>query len=116
MDDGEDKCGRCIFCQRIGRGKKDFICEDCGHPEKSMVVCRCGMRKDLTLLSPETISEFFNQFCQVFDLWTTTTTHVIAKGVTISVPACPDCFHKDRKVTGDVLIYRVRQPRVEGKQ
>lgn len=49
--------GKCVLCGIKGQGRKDFICENCGDPERIFILCQmCGNRhemsvEELTLLS-----------------------------------------------------------------
>ena len=105
--------GRCVVCQRLGRGEKDFICEDCGHPEKTILVCQCGKRQDLTPLGPESIKTFLQTF-NLGDDWTKSSAPDIHLGFTISVPSCSFCSDNN-EVSGEALVYRIRQKK-EGKR
>lgn len=50
MGRADELLGKCIVCGVFGQGKKDFICEHCGGPDKIMLVCKCGRRNDITAL------------------------------------------------------------------
>lgn len=99
--------GRCVICQRIGQGEKDFICEDCGHPEKTMLVCRCGKRQDLTPLGPESIMTFLQTFSRGAD-WAKSSAQDIHLGITFFVPSCYYCSNNN-DVSGEALVYRIRR-------
>ncbi len=41
--------GHCVICGIESNGLEDFICENCGHPEKIIFTCdNCGHHIDLT--------------------------------------------------------------------
>ncbi len=44
-----DTHGHCVVCGVEGRGQRDFICEDCGGPDKNVLFCeRCRTRTEVT--------------------------------------------------------------------
>ncbi len=33
--------GHCVVCEVVGRGRSDFVCENCGNPDGVVVYCAC---------------------------------------------------------------------------
>lgn len=46
---------KCLICGREGKGKKDFICESCGDPEK--IIFHCGRCGDIREFSKDALIE-----------------------------------------------------------
>lgn len=101
--------GRCLACGVSGRSEKDFICDQCGHPKKTMVVCQgCQQRTDLTLAGPKKIEDFFSKVEPSID-WALVADKNVSLGTTIAVPNCPVCRTKKKDLpVGKALIYRIR--------
>lgn len=74
---------RCVICGRMADGDKDFICENCGHPEKIMLHCGgCRTSRDID------ISELYRIVALAgFDM-------PIRKGMSV-LTSC--CVHEDDK-------------------
>jgi hypothetical protein len=58
--EGEKALGRCIICGVIGRTVRDFICEECGNPNKIIHTCtNCGSRIDFTGIAIDKLKKAF---------------------------------------------------------
>ena len=103
----EEGAGKCILCERIGQGKKDFICIDCGAPDKLMLVCRCGRRNDLTSLLGGKFSEYLRSVIS----WNEQDEKDLKPGMTISVGSCVFCGGQkalEKEAGKDLSIYNIR--------
>ncbi len=101
--------GRCLACGVVGQRENDFICENCGHSRKTMVVCsQCKKRTDLTLVGPTMIKEFFAKIDPSIE-WTVVADKNISRGTTIVVSVCSSCRGKKKLPVGKTLIYKIRK-------
>jgi len=99
--------GECILCRVVGQGEKDFICANCGAPDKLMLVCKCGKRFDLTGLFGSGLSEYVGAVIS----WNKKDEEDLNLGMTISVSKCFLCCGEDalKKEAGkDLHMYNVR--------
>ncbi len=106
--------GECVLCHVVGQGEKDFICEQCGHPEKIILTCRsCGSHMDLTDQRAEAIRRFLRTV--VIELSSEGSEDVeeliyrqeFLPGTAISISSCISC--PEEKETGvDLKIYSIR--------
>jgi len=104
--DGE-KFGQCILCGTVGQGSKDFICANCGAPDKLMLVCQCGRRNDLTAL----LGRSFSEYLSAIIAWNEKDEEDLMLGMTISVGRCIFCGGQEalKKEAGrDLKIYSIR--------
>lgn len=83
----DEMFGACVLCGVIGQGKKDFICADCGAPDKLVLVCQCGRRNDLTSLLGGRLGEYLKAIIS----WREKDEKDLRPGMTISVGTCFSC-------------------------
>jgi hypothetical protein len=100
--------GTCIFCGVVGQGKNDFICLDCGAPDKLMLVCKCGRRINLTpVWGGPGLSGLIGSVIS----WDKKDEEDLNLGMTISAGKCSFCKGREalEKEAGiDLKIYNVR--------
>jgi hypothetical protein len=88
--------GKCIVCGVEGRGRKDFLCENCANPEKIIWVCaKCGRKRELTPEELEIICVCFlgktpNQ----------------KGGVIVRVSCCKDCQPEGKP---EAIVYTMKK-------
>lgn len=96
---GEVALGRCIICGVVADTDRDFICEDCGNPNKIIHTCtNCGSRIDLSGISIEELKSTFGPN--------------IGIGCAIVAPCCDKC--PDIEILpkkGKIRIYRIGKAR-----
>lgn len=97
MQEDQAKRGHCRACGVTGRGRRDFICEDCGNPNRIIVVCGyCHTRNDATAASLETL-------CKNNGLAVPET-----PGVTVKLTRCDECSVKGTEISA--TLFKVREP------
>lgn len=90
--------GRCVVCEVLGRGSRDFICQECGGPDKNLLFCTgCRTR---TLMTPGIITVVRSH---------TGIDVPEGPGVTIRVSSCLSCGGISDTVRTEVYV--VRRPR-----
>jgi hypothetical protein len=91
--------GRCVVCGIRGRGRRDFICEDCGDPESITIHC-AGCRTTIRQASRNAI-DVVKRFLGI-DMGG------LKKGMTIRVTNCLECAGPG--ATTSTQVFRVRRP------
>ena len=91
---GGEKFGQCSVCGTVGQGEKDFICSNCGAPDKVMVVCQCGERYDLTSQDK--------------------TPSPLKLGTTLFVPKCISCSSSLEEAMGEEVSLGARAYSISG--
>jgi len=99
--------GECVLCHVVGQGKKDFICANCGAPNKLMLVCQCGQRNNLTALLGQNISEYLSTVIA----WNEKDGKDLKRGMTIAVSSCFFCGGQEalkKEAAKDLKIYLIQ--------
>lgn len=99
--------GECILCHVVGQGEKDFICVNCGAPDKLMLVCQCGRRNDVTSL----LGKSFSEYLSAVIAWDKRDEEDLTLGMTISAGKCIFCGGQEalKKEAGkDLHMYNIR--------
>ncbi len=107
----EKEFGECIFCGVIGQGKKNFVCENCGKPDKLMMVCQCGQRHDLTKSLGMGVSDV-NEYLSTIIAWNKRNEKYLKLGMTIYVARCVFCGGKKalkKEAAKDLMIYKISE-------
>lgn len=104
--DGE-MFGTCILCGVVGQGKNDFICLDCGTPDKLMLVCKCGQHSNLTALSGKVLRDYLDAVVALGEK----DEDDLRLGMTIFVSLCIFCGGQkalEKETGSDLKIYNIR--------
>jgi len=99
--------GECVLCGIVGQGSQDFICADCGAPDKLMLVCRCGRRDNLTTLRGESLRRYLKAIVS----WNEKDEEDLNLGMTISTGSCTFCSGPkalEEEAGKDLRIYSVK--------
>lgn len=92
-----DALGRCIICGVIGKGQKDFICENCGGPDKIIMTCTvCGDHMDLSELKQSDLANMESFIGRQ-----------LKPGMAVASQGCPNCC-KGGGAGIAVAVYQIR--------
>lgn len=91
----KDKIAECVVCQTPGQGTKDFLCDNCGHPDKIYLACLgCGKIYCLTPEDLERLAKAAHKDIPVMP------------GITIKTNACSIC-DPDKQIQRITHVYSI---------